>query len=349
MAATEEDKKNEVVTTPKKKFVEGLTFLRGVAALCVCLYHFTGGALPKIRDPRIEMFFSNGWLGVDIFFVLSGFIIPYSLLGKQHGINGFLAYMKKRVVRINPPAYVALALVLMQGFFIDYIIAHKVVYTAGVSWGQILNNILFTVPFSKYKWVLGIFWTLAIEFQFYIIIGLIFRNLFEDFNVYKFVIIFTLLNIIQYLPFQSNENFFRFSLFFALGGTALLYYIKKINIIEYFILLLIFSTIAYFQLSFYMALTGFVSAIVISFARFKHPAFDFLGKISYSFYLLHVLIGTTCEYFLIKIVDPTSLVNKILILALCLLFAILGSYVFYLVIEKKFIALANSVGVRKNT
>jgi len=345
--AAPKEEGNSITTAPKKKFVEGLTFLRGIAALCVCLYHFTGGALPKLRDPHIEMFFTNGWLGVDIFFVLSGFIIPYSLIGKGYGITDFVSYMKKRVVRINPPAYIAMALVLMQGFFIDYVIAHKVTYTAGLSWGQIINNMLFTVPFSNYKWILGIFWTLAIEFQFYIIIGLAFRIMFDKFNIYVFAAIFLLLSFVQYLPFQSNENFFRFSPFFALGGAALLFYINKIDIKEYFILLFIFSLLTYFQLSFYMAITGLLSAIVISFARFTHPVFDFMGKISYSFYLLHVLIGTTCEYFFIKFIDPAIFINKILILILCLFFAIIGSYIFYILVEKRFIALASYISSKK--
>ena len=331
----------------KKENIEVLGFLRAVAALSVCLYHYTGAVLPKLRIESVREIFENGWLGVDVFFVISGFIIPYSLLGKGYKVSGFFAYMRKRIIRINPPAYAAMALVLAQGYIIDHFIAHRVVYTAGVSWGKILNNLFFTVPFSKYTWVVGIFWTLAIEFQFYIFIGVLFNVLFERVNLYVFAIIFLLMGPIQYLPFHSNESFFRFSSLFALGGSSLLYYTKRIDAKKYALLLLVFTGAAYLELGLYIAATGLLTTLCISFIKFKNRVFDFLGKISYSFYLVHALIGTTCEYFLIKIINPAVEVNKILMLIMCLAAAIAGSYIFYLVVEKRFMILATILNRKK--
>ena len=67
----------------EKKYIKGLDFLRAVAALSVCLYHFSGAALPKVTNVYMKPLFANGWLGVDIFFVISGFIIPYSPAGQE--------------------------------------------------------------------------------------------------------------------------------------------------------------------------------------------------------------------------------------------------------------------------
>ena len=146
-----------------------------MAALSVCLYHFSEGALSKVTNVYIKPLFASGWLGIDIFFVISGFIIPYSLLGKKYSVSQVGPYLAKRIIRINPPAYAALALVLMQWFLIDGFINHNQVYTAGITLYQLFHNMTFTVPFTQYKWVVGIFWTLAIEFQFYIFIGLCFN------------------------------------------------------------------------------------------------------------------------------------------------------------------------------
>jgi peptidoglycan/LPS O-acetylase OafA/YrhL len=65
-----------------KWYLPGLNSLRAVAALSVCLYHFINGGLPKVIVPITQHLFSRGALGVDIFFVIPGFIISYSLLGK---------------------------------------------------------------------------------------------------------------------------------------------------------------------------------------------------------------------------------------------------------------------------
>lgn len=329
------------VVPSKKKFVEGLSFLRGIAALSVCLYHFTGGALPKLKDPAIERFFSNGWLGVDVFFVISGFIIPYSLLGKDYSISKLFPYMKKRIIRINPPAYVALGLVLAQWYFIDYAIAHDTKYTSGLTVWQLVHNMLFTIPFTHYKWVVGIFWTLAIEFQFYIFIGLLFNTIYEKFSIATFIIIFLGASALQYLPFESKENFFHYSSLFALGGVALLYHAGRISIKFYILLLVTFFIITWVQILPLIAITGLATVIFINFFKVKNKITDFFGNISYSFYLVHVLVGTTCEFFLIRLINPEPLINKIVMLLLSLMIAVSCAYVFYLLIEKRFMKLAN--------
>lgn len=147
--------------------------------------------------------------------MISGFVIPYSLLGKKLFSKNFFPYISKRIVRINPPAYLAMLLVLMQWYLIDYFISHHVSYTRDVTVGKLFNNILFTVPFSEQSWVFGIFWTLAIEFKFYLFIGLLFNLLFEKKNILWFIYIVMLANLMQYLPFKSSENFFHFSSLFA--------------------------------------------------------------------------------------------------------------------------------------
>jgi peptidoglycan/LPS O-acetylase OafA/YrhL len=340
-----------VLATPTdkvaKQHVSVLSLLRGLAALSVGLYHFTGAVLPKLHIPEIHAIFANGWLGVEVFFVISGFIIPYSLVGKNYGTNNFFAFMRKRLIRINPPAYIAMILVLIQGCIIDYVISHHILYTADVSVGQIISNALFIVPFTQYKWIVGIFWTLAIEFQFYIFIGLFFNILFERSSIYAFLLIFLILGFIQYLPFQSNEHIFRFSSLFAMGGITLFYYINKINILKYLSILIILSFVAYFELNLYMALIGLGTALCISFVKINNVFFDFMGKISYSFYLVHALIGTTCEFFLVKFINPDHSLNKFMMLIICILASVFGSYIFYRLVEQRFIMLSNNALIKK--
>ena len=324
---------------PRKSYLPGLDTLRAVAALSVCFFHFTGGMMPKLVVPAAKSAFSQGYLGVDIFFVISGFIIPYSLVGKNHRIAGFFAYLKKRVMRINPPAYVSLLLVLGQWFFIDKVINKTAFYTKDLSLGQLVHNLLFTIPFTNYKWISGIFWTLAIEFQFYLFIGLLFNILFSR-NLVWFVVLYVLMGLAQFVPALAAAEFFHYSTLFALGGVALLWQQRRVPAWLYATGLVAFGALALWQLGLYAALVGVGTAVAINTIKVSIPGFSFFGKISYSLYLLHALIGTTAEFALVKLLPPTSDARKLLLTAVCLVLAIGGAYVFYLVVEKPFMRLA---------
>lgn len=324
----------------KKSYLVGLDALRAVAALSVCLFHFSGGMLPKLVVPATKVAFSKGYLGVDIFFVISGFIIPYSLVGKNHRIAGFFGYIKKRILRINPPAYVSILLILGQWVFIDRVINHNLTFTGSLSLGQIVNNLLFTIPFTNYKWISGIFWTLAIEFQFYLFVGLLFNVLFNR-SVAWFVGLYLLLAALSFLPRTEAVAFLHYSSLFALGGVALLWQQKRVPLIGYVAGLLVFGGLVFWQLGIWAALVGIGTAVAINSIKFRMPGFSLLGKISYSLYLMHGLIGTTAEFVLIKLLPPTSDARKLLLTAICLLVAIGGSYLFYRLVEQPFMRMAS--------
>jgi peptidoglycan/LPS O-acetylase OafA/YrhL len=327
----------------RPRHVSGLALLRGIAALSVGLYHFTGAVLPKLHISGIESLFKNGWLGVDIFFVISGFIIPYSLLGKNYSPRKFWPYMSRRIIRINPPAYIAMLLVLVQWYSIDYLIVHRVNYTKDVSLQQIAHNLLFTVPFSNYNWIIGIFWTLAIEFQFYIFIGILFNILFERKSIICFVGIFLAVGLIQYLPFSSTNNFFHFSPLFALGGVVLYRQCNSLSIPLYIGLLVLFTGLAYVETGLYEAITGLATALAIQYVNIENGFTKFIGNISYSFYLVHVLIGTTCEFVLSKLLSTGPVFNRLVLQGVCVMAAIVGAYIFYLLIEQPFMRLASRI------
>ena len=87
----------------------GLDGLRGVAILLVLVYHFN-----LIKNPRtlIEStwvhFAQSGWLGVDLFFVLSGFLITGILIDSKHQPGFFKRFYARRILRIFPLYYLFL-------------------------------------------------------------------------------------------------------------------------------------------------------------------------------------------------------------------------------------------------
>src|SRR5690242_21024508 len=93
----------------------GLQAMRGVAALLVVLHHAAGTlALPKYADVAIAggLLTPLGRAGVDLFFVLSGFVIYYVHRADIGRAQSFRRYMLRRLVRIYPTYWVVLFLML---------------------------------------------------------------------------------------------------------------------------------------------------------------------------------------------------------------------------------------------
>src|SRR4051794_15898753 len=82
--------------------------LRGIAAFSVACYHITRyGPLPEpasqIIPGVLQRWFDYGWMGVQVFFVISGFVIAYSVRNARV-TPGFLGnYALRRSIRLDPP------------------------------------------------------------------------------------------------------------------------------------------------------------------------------------------------------------------------------------------------------
>ena len=79
--------------------IKQVDILRGIAALSVTFFHLTGssGLSEKIAECG-----SNGWIGVQIFFVISGFVLPFSINKVGYKITDIWIFLLKRIIRIYP-------------------------------------------------------------------------------------------------------------------------------------------------------------------------------------------------------------------------------------------------------
>ncbi len=149
--------------------------LRGIAALGVVLYHAvlqTTNAVPGnlFRWPveGIKFLSSFGYIGVFLFFVISGFCIHLQwarnrAAGKSQSPR-FLAFWKRRVRRLYPPYIIAFCLfLLMAAYSVGINVTHFFVYDV-VMHLLMLHNL---DPATCYS-INGVFWTLAIEEQLYL-------------------------------------------------------------------------------------------------------------------------------------------------------------------------------------
>jgi peptidoglycan/LPS O-acetylase OafA/YrhL len=149
--------------------VRALDGLRGVAVLAVVVYHLDHDVLP------------GGFLGVSVFFTLSGFLITNLLLGewRSRGTVGLRGFWGRRFRRLLPAAVGGLALaVLLSWLWADgtqlEAIRGDVLAALGyvANWRFIFDGDLYGAGFEQPSPVLH-YWSLAIEEQFYVVVALV--------------------------------------------------------------------------------------------------------------------------------------------------------------------------------
>src|SRR4051812_36414361 len=98
-----------VTRDESRKHFDGLDGLRGIAILLVLAHHFFDGA--NSTNPIATVFLNAcraGWCGVDLFFVLSGFLITGILYDTKQDPNFFKNFYMRRFLRIFPLYYAVL-------------------------------------------------------------------------------------------------------------------------------------------------------------------------------------------------------------------------------------------------
>jgi peptidoglycan/LPS O-acetylase OafA/YrhL len=160
--------------------VSELDGIRGVAILLVMIFHF--GVFipmhPTVMSILASQAFVLGWCGVDLFFVLSGFLITGILLDSKSSVNYFSVFYERRALRILPLYYLAVFLF----FWIIPVAAHRF----GWFWTEISSTeqLWYWLHISNWRTafnpsvypIVGHFWSLAIEEQFYLVWPLLVLN-----------------------------------------------------------------------------------------------------------------------------------------------------------------------------
>jgi len=160
--------------THKRLFLPGLDGLRGLAVLLVMAYHFVGFIDPaKLGTTLLHSSMSAGWVGVEIFFVLSGFLITGILLDSKAEAHYFRNFYAKRVLRIFPLYYAVLCLLLVYSAYFYWASLSPPISLIDQLWLWLFaSNIpLMTgsTLFTSGQFTFNHFWSLAIEEHFYLI------------------------------------------------------------------------------------------------------------------------------------------------------------------------------------
>ncbi len=152
-------------------FIPALDGLRGVAIILVLLHHLTTYRPTSGVDLWISSVPLIGWAGVDLFFVLSGFLITGILIDARGGRRYFTSFYARRTLRIFPLYY--LVLVLALGVLTHFPGPHKVL-VGPYPLPPLLPYWLYLTNFSiadrgLVHGLLDVSWSLAVEEQFYLV------------------------------------------------------------------------------------------------------------------------------------------------------------------------------------
>jgi peptidoglycan/LPS O-acetylase OafA/YrhL len=160
-----------------RQYIASLTGLRGVAALLVFLYHYEvlhpgirlDLAVPVIGK-ALQFPLGFGFAGVDIFFVLSGFLLtlPFALAAvSQQPLPPLKPYFKRRFLRVFPAYYAQLFIILAVG---GWFVIWKPLSVSGF-FGHLL--MFFNIGWQPVRPLVGVWWTLPVEMGFYLILPLL--------------------------------------------------------------------------------------------------------------------------------------------------------------------------------
>ena len=287
------------------KFRADINGIRAIAVTGVVLFHF------------FPQFIPGGFTGVDVFFVISGFLMTEIIVNKVENNNfSLVSFYKARANRILPELLCMLCVILILGFFLATPLAYKALAKHALGSYIFISNLMYTLESGYFdvasheKWFLHT-WSLSVEWQFYIIYPLIIISLAKiySFSIKTISLVILFLTILSYLFSVCTTSIWPSAAYFCLpsrlweltlGGLAYLYPWKQNKEQSYLeilgFLLIIGSFFCLMEQSTY---PGYLAALptlgtffIIQSSREKsvltsNVICQKIGELSYSIYLWH--------------------------------------------------------------
>ena len=259
--------------------------LRGVAALLVLWNHLTGGLLRYPTAGWLRAAGDKGWIGVPIFFVISGFVIPYALAGAGYALRDYGRFVLKRAIRIDVPCYVSVAIICALGLTVGAIRFETA--PKYITLPQVLLHLGYLNYIFGYEFLNGVLWSLAIEFQYYLLIALVFPLLLDKRG---WVFPYVLLGVLAFVA-PDRQLVFHYGYLFLLGIATFHYVRGTLARKLYLPALAVLTAGAFLTTGGWSTGAATATALVIAFGREIRAPLRFFGDISYSLYLIHVPVA----------------------------------------------------------
>lgn len=309
-----------------------LDVLRGFAALGVVLFHFTTDLSKPIGhvDSLFHQF-HDGYYSVELFFIISGFVIFMTLERIERGMD----FIISRLSRLYPIYWFS---VIFLGLFLLWEFGEK----SGVSFGKVLVNLTMLQTFVSVSHIEPLYWTLTQELCFYGWMFLLYQtNQLKNIHFFAFasliaMVIFSILeqNNILVLPGRLKILLLLDHGMFFVAGIAFYQLYKKATGIQWHLLVaaslatyLVHKSHGYwivigFLVCFYLMIKGYLEWLN------SRQEFIFLGTISYSLYLFHNVIG---EFVIRQLFHQFNVnANLCVFIAVCCVITLASFLTFYI-------------------
>jgi peptidoglycan/LPS O-acetylase OafA/YrhL len=149
--------------------------LRGLTALSVVIFHARGGGhidtwaatWPAFLDGIVL----NMGIAVQIFFVLSGFVIAHSMARHDVGFGYVGRFLLRRSIRLDPPYWASMAMTIALAFISVRFVAGKVFESPSAA--NLGLHVLYLADLLHYPMIQPVYWTLCLEIQFYVVFAVL--------------------------------------------------------------------------------------------------------------------------------------------------------------------------------
>ena len=321
---------------------------RGLAAILVLIFHAVlsfGKTNPELvgLSDFFEVYFDLGKIAVILFFIISGFVIPYSIKGEK----AVLQFVVSRFFRLYPVYWLSVIL----GFLVF----------PNFTYIEFIINFTMLQQFLGVQNIIGLYWTLQIELIFYFLIVIVYaiKKLYSKKFLFITSMLFLIMSIfvavVRYkldiklplaLPLALSIMFFgSYYRYVLLDNDPEAKKYSNIYIYSFFILMPVINLLGYnkdmgFNESWYKYTityyTGIIMFLVIGKVKFTNKVSEYLGEISYSVYLFHPVLIYIINYHLPHM-------NGYLRVLLVLVLTVAFSSLTYRFIEKPSISLGRKV------
>lgn len=307
-----------------------LVFLRAIAVLCVCCCHFAKPLTEGFSySPVFTIINEYGKYGVEIFFVISGFVIPLSLEKGKYQIKDYLLFIYKRLIRLHPAFIASIALTLIITYF-SYKFKH-------LPFPETFESVARSLVVFQNLGLNVVFWTLRIEAEFYLFIGLFFILL-KRFPMLALYVVIPILLLGSHYESFNAIGLLKHLAYFLMGTIGFLIYTKNGKTGPHYVMLLaliiysfLYTSIPNMIDSIPASIAGTFTIAFILFYKGRTPRMmNFIGQISYSLYLVHYPIAKMMIRFLMKVL-PAPIAWILFLVSFLVIIPF--SYLFYKYIE----------------
>ncbi len=302
--------------------------LRGIAAMWVLIFHIAEGgqiaALQAVLPTWINLaVFRFGHFGVPIFFVLSGFVIALSINDDRVTLAYTGRFALRRAIRLDLPYWASIAITLAFVAVKARMLPQANIPIATL--GQVLAHMFYLQEFLGYREINAVYWTLCFEVQFYLMfcaligVATAFRR--HDTDRRPLAIVFTLAALASILwPLSPALQLRGLALpnwhGFLLGAFAY-WSLKGTMQTRWFVVyaIALMGVFAITQDSFTIVCVTTATLILLAGRAdrlrvwLSGATLQFLGRVSYSVYLLHLPVVGASFFVLNKLLPRTPLMD----------------------------------------